>query len=385
MADAEKPGAPTAQDPSSEEVKSNISPSPTSVSDGPPPEGGAATPPPGDKPAGDTPPAPGPVVQAEALTDGTVPTVLGTGSSHKSVSKGVASINGIYRKADILTTIFTFGGALVAAAIILGIYVYLTRTKTPTLAAPKITALDKTSVDKLNSFFEGNSAGSSAQVLTVESSSFFKNRVAVGADLKVVGGLSVSGTSALADLTVDKVSTLGVTNIRGSLGVAGPVTFQSPAQFGAGGTVNGNLAVTGNGSFGGSVSAGVLNVRDLTVSGTLSLAGHISISGLTPSASIGSEAGSGATASAEGNDASGSVTLNAGVPKPHVGNLGGLIVILNFRSSYPRAPHVVITAVGQNGARILPYVLITATGFTIGAINDLTSQQTYSFDYWVTQ
>jgi len=170
------------------------------------------------------------VVPADPLADGTVPTVLATGTSHKSVSKGKASIANIYRKADILTTILTFVGALVAAGIIFGIYAYITRSKNTATPAPKVTSLDKNELAKLSTFFDGNSAGSSSQVLTISSSSFFKNRVAISSDLKVIGGVQVSGTTALGDLTVDKTTTLGVTNIRGQLVVAGPVNFQEPGS-----------------------------------------------------------------------------------------------------------------------------------------------------------
>jgi cytoskeletal protein CcmA (bactofilin family) len=336
-------------------------------------------------PAEDDTDAPKPqVVPADPLADGTVPTVLNTGASHKSVAKGKASIANIYRKADILTTIFTFVGALVAAGIIFGIYAYITRTKTSNVAAPKVTSLDKTELDKLSTFFDGNSAGSSSQVLTISSSSLFKNRVAISSDLKVIGGLQVSGPTALGDLTVDKTTTLGVTNIRGQLVVAGPVNFQSPAQFGAGGTVNGNLAVTGNGSFGGSISAGTLNVRDISVSGTINLAGHLSISGQTPGASALSGAGSGASANVDGNDTSGTLNINTG----NVSNTltGGVqLATVTFRSAYPRVPHIVITPIGQSTGELSFFIIKTATGFTVGTATLPHSNTSYAFDFWVVQ
>jgi hypothetical protein len=374
VADPTKPD--TTQSPAAD--ASNISPAPNSVTEAPPVDGSSTAPVP-------PPTSSGGKVQADPLSDGTVPTVLSGGSSHKTVTKGVANISSIYRRADILSTLLTFVGALVAAGIIFGIYAYFTRSKAPTAAAPKVTSLSKSDLDKLQTFFGGNSAGSSSQVLTISSASLFSGRVAMSSDLKVVGGLQVAGTTALGDLTVDKTTTLGVTNIRGQLIVAGPVNFQSPAQFGAGGSVSGNLAVTGNGTFGGSISAGTLNVQNLSVTGTLSLAGHISISGLNPSASPGSEAGSGANANINGNDAAGDVTVNTGTIPVHVGNTGGLDVVVTFHTAYPRAPHIVISAVGQNAARLMPYVLITATGFTIGGVNDAASSQTYTFDYWVVQ
>jgi hypothetical protein len=327
-------------------------------------------------------------ISADPLNDGTVPTILATGDGHKHVAKSKASITSIYRKADIMTTVFTFAGAVVAAGIIFGVYAYLNRAKTTTVIAPKVASLDKSNLDNLSKFFEGNSAGSSSQILTVSSSSLFKNRVAVDSDLKVVGGLQTSGTTALADLTVDKVSTLGVTNIRGALGVAGPVNFQSPAQFGAGATLNGNLNISGNGTFGGSISAGSLNVKDISVSGTINLAGHLSISGQTPSTTALAGAGSGATSSVDGNDTAGTVTINTGTVAPQSPNnpyAGGQLVTVTFKSAYPRVPHVVITPIGQSAGKLDYFILKTATGFTIGTGSIPSSATGYSFDFWVVQ
>ncbi len=323
------------------------------------------------------------VVPADPLADGTVPTVLATGTSHKSVSKGKASIANIYRKADILTTILTFVGALVAAGIIFGIYAYITRSKNTATPAPKVTSLDKNELAKLSTFFDGNSAGSSSQVLTISSSSFFKNRVAISSDLKVIGGVQVSGTTALGDLTVDKTTTLGVTNIRGQLVVAGPVNFQSPAQFGAGGTVNGNLAVTGNGSFGGSISAGTLNVSTLSVN-TINLSGHLSITGSSPSVA---GTGLGTSATVDGNDSSGTVSVTVGAcTNGQCIATGGQLVIITFHSAYPRLPHIIISPIGAGAARLQAYVQPGASSFTIGAasINN-PSPNTFSFTYWVVQ
>lgn len=335
----------------------------------------------GAAPAGGPKPAPAGNVSADPLNDGTVPTILSTGDGHKHVAKSKASITTIYRKADILTTVFTFVGAVVAAGAIFGVYAYLNRAKATPTAIPKVASLDKSSLDKLSSFFDGNSAGNSSQVLTVSSSSLFKNRVAVDSDLKVVGAIQASGTTALADLTVDKVTTLGVTNIRGALVAAGPVSFQSPAQFGGGATMNGNLAVSGNGTFGGSISAGVLNVRDISVSGTINLAGHLSISGQTGSASPGIGAGSGASATIDGNDSAGTVTVNSGSGSAAGNNL----VTVTFRAAYARTPHVIITPIGSEAGKLDYFITKTATGFTIGSASIPKANTSFSFDFWVVQ
>jgi hypothetical protein len=349
-------------------------PAPAGAADKP-----AATP---DNPAG----AAG--VQAEALSDGTVPTVLATGQApDHHVKGGRASITSIYRRADIMTTLLTFVGTLIAAGLILGGYLYFTRTTTKPVTAPKVTSLSKEEMDKLGTFFGSNNLGKTAEVLTISSSSLFQNRVAVGSDLRVIGGTQISGPTALADLTVDKVATLGVTNIRGQLVVTGPTVLQSPASLAGGATVGGNIGVSGNGTFGGSLAAGVINTRDISVSGNLNLAGHLAITGQTPSATPQEGAGPGASATVEGNDSGGTITINTGNVTHHAVDIGGLLVTLNFRAAYARAPHVVITPQGRGAAQLAPFITKTNGGFTIGFAYDapLQSRTSYAFEYWVVQ
>jgi hypothetical protein len=371
MADETKP---TSQPATSDGA--NISPAPTSVAEAP------STPSSGNT----TPPAGTDRVNVEPLADGTLPTVIKPGESHRTVPKGKASISKIYRRADILTTLFTFAGLIVAGAVIVGAYYLLSnRSGLKTTPTPKVTTLDKSELEKLGSFFEGNAAGNAGQVLTISSSTLFKNRVATSSDLKVVGGAEISGPSILGDLTVNKTSTLGVVNVNGQLAVAGPTNLRGPALLGAGASINGNLSVTGTGSFGGAVSAATLNVRDVSVSGTLNLAGRLSISGANSTATPGSESGTGASANVEGNDAAGSVTINTGTIPGQITSVGGLLVRVNFRSAYPRTPKVIITPIGQNAAGLRYYVLKTATGFTIGSAGAMSSNTQYVFDYWVVQ
>ncbi len=327
-------------------------------------------------------------IAPEALADGTVPTVLSSSSqvTHTESKKGAVALSSVYRRADILSTLLTLAGAIVAAAIILGGYWYFTQSKTDTdTAKPKVTTLDKAELEKLGAFFSGNSAGDSAQILNISSSTFFKNRVAINNDLKVVGGAQISGPTALGDLTVDKTSTLGITNIRGQLTVAGPVTFQSPAILSGGASVTGNVTASGNGSFGGSLSAAGFNVRDLSVTGTLNIAGHLAIAGQVPSVAPASEAGGGANANVDGNDAAGTVTINTGAVAAQVPDTGGLLVQINFRTPYAKVPRVIITPSTLSAAPLPYYVIKTNRYFIIGSSTSAKSNTGYSFDYWVVQ
>ena len=370
-----------------EPTPASISPAPNDVADDPNAKKGV----PGGTPPGTPPGAPPPSegvgkVQPDPLPDGTVPTVLKPGDGHRKVAKGKSSLTSIYRKADVVTTLLTFVGATVAGGLILGGYAYFTHAKSQTPAAtPKVTKLNASDLSKLQAFFSGNSAGSSSEILTISSSSLFNNRVAIGSDLKVVGGLEVDGTTNLGSLNATKTVTLGVTNVGGQLTVNGPLTVQNPALFNAGGSFKGNLATTGNGTFGGSLSAVSLAVTDLSVAGTININGHLNLGGSNPSVAPASSYVSSATV--DGNDSGGTVTVNL---KPVAGAQaagGDLLATVTFHDAFPRVPTVVITPIGRGSALFEPYILKTATNFIIGAStiplnNNATS---YSFDYWVVQ
>ena len=325
-------------------------------------------------------------IQPDPLSDGTVPTVLQKGDGSKPEVKipgGKSQLGSVYRRADIITTVITLGITLGVCALAFGGYLYFTRAK-PKAAAPKATSLDSADLSKLGAFFQGDTAGGGSQVLTFNSSSYFKGQVAVGGDLKVTGAASVDGPTTLSDLTVNKTSTLGVTAIRGQLTVSGPLSLQSPATLGGGATVTGNLAVSGNGSFGGSISAGLLNVTTIQVTGNLNLYGHLVITGSAPTVSVMGGAGPGASASVDGNDSAGTVTFTTGTIQPTLGQ-GATLVQINFHTAYGRVPRVLITPNGAPAATLEAYVLKTSNLFIIGTANNPSGGGTYSFDYWVVQ
>jgi hypothetical protein len=280
-----------------------------------------------------------------------------------------------------MTTLFTFIGLVVAAGLVLGGYYYFAASKTKSTAQPKLTTLDKDALQKLGSFFAGNTPTSGSEILTVAVSSLFQNRVGINNDLKVTGGTQISGPTALGDLTVDKTSTLGITHVRGQLTVAGPATLQSPVILANGASITGNLTSSGNGSFGGSLSAGLLNTHDLSVSGTFNLAGHIAITGQNPSVGPAHEAGAGATASIDGNDSAGTVTINTGSGT----GAASPLVTITFRTPYAKIPRVLITPVGQSSGTLSVYVQKTDKSFSINAASNARPGTSYAFDYWVVQ
>lgn len=388
MSDEDKTKTSAATEP----VKPDAVPSPDA-----PPEGGISTALPTDTNDPAAPQTTAGAPQAEPLSDGTVPTVLGKGSGVPSgvVAKGRSSIASVYQRADVVTTAITFGVAILAAAIVLGGYIFLTRSKTSgkPVAAPKVTTLSQEELSKLGTFF-GGSGGGSSEVLTISSSTLFKGRVAIASDLKTTGGIETTGSTTLGDLTVNKIATLGPTTVRGALNVAGPLNLQSPAVLGAGTTIKGDVSATGNGSFGGSLSAGVINTSNLAVTGNLTIGGHLVVTGARPGVSAASDSGSGATAGLDGNDSAGTVTIETGNVSNATKTVGGALVTVTFKTPYGRVPRIIISPIGARSGGLRYYVEKTASGFTIsatssgttvGATSNITSNTGYAFDYWVVQ
>jgi hypothetical protein len=335
----------------------NISPAPSEVADKPANGTDNATP--SQPPAASTSSSNGP--QQTALSDGTVPVVLTPGESHAHVVKGKTSLAGVYRRADILSTLLTFGGAVAAALLILGVYVFISRPKaTPVAIAPKVSSLSSSDLSKLNDFFGGNTAGNPSQVLTVNSSSLFDGRVAVNSDLKVVGGAEVAGTTALSALTVDSTSTLSITNIRGQLTVAGPTSLSGPTVMGDGLAVTGNTNTTGNGSFGGSVAAGTINTSNLSVTGAFNLLTHVNTEDGNPTISGGT---------INGTDTTGSLTIT------------GDTATVTFHTAYTRDPIVMLTPTSSCPGDGQFYIQSTGgSGFIVN-----NPAHCPSFNYWVAQ
>jgi hypothetical protein len=292
-----------------------------------------------------------------------VPVVLTVGDGHRKVAKGKTSLSTVYRRADILSTLLTFGGAVVAALIVLGIYAYITRPKsTPVAISPKVTSLNSANLSKLNDFFTGNTAGSSSQVLTVNTSSLFDGRVAVNSDLKVVGGAEVSGSTALNALTVDNVSTLSITNVRGQLTVAGPTSISGPVVLSNGLAVTGNIATTGNGSYGGSLGAGTINAATLSVTGAFNLLTHVNTEDGSPTISAGT---------ISGTDSAGNFTMPTDA------------ATVVFHTAYTRSPVVILTPTGVCPDPALGQYYVQNTGGSGFIVSN--PARCPSFNYWVAQ
>jgi hypothetical protein len=194
-------------------------------------------------------------------------------------------------------------------------------------------------------------------------------RLSVGASLDLVGssGQNLSEGGSGGSITAGNGIFVGSLQVQGS------------ASFGQGLTVAGNLVVSGNVAFTGTLTAGVA-----TFTGTFTVNGHIisgNVSGTTTIV-VGAGAGSGASASLSGNDTAGVITINTGT-----GAAAGDLGTITFGSAYGAAPTVVITPKAIPGGGTYPqYQYDSATGtFTLKSFNALTDSSTYTFSYHIIQ
>lgn len=236
-----------------------------------------------------------------------------------------------------------------------------------------------------------NSVGKLGTKLTVGPDSTFNGNVTMGSNLTVGGKLQLqgeftatnanfanlkAGETALGQLNVNEDITATTLNLRRDLKVAGSSTLQGPVTMSQLLTVNNNLNVAGNVAVGGVLSARNFQANSLTSGSTLTIGGHIITRGNAPGVGRGGAVGNNGTVSISGNDASGTVAVNAGT-----GAGNGLLAEVAFRSQYGNLPHVVVMPVGRH---VDVYVTRSIGGFSIYAAGSM-SPGGYAFDYIVMQ
>lgn len=261
---------------------------------------------------------------------------------------------------------------LIVIALMILFIVY--NTSTQDQASIETQELTQESIDQLI----GSDAvvGDPKQLLTVESDSVFNGQVLIRDGLDVAGpikvggslslpGITVSGTSAFDEVTVNQLSIAGDAQIQGSL------------------SVQEGLSVSGPVTFSGTLSAANFSIQSLTVEQDARFNRHIDAAGPTPNVSRGSAVGSGGTVTISGTDTSGTVGVNVG------GGAGaGNLATITFAAAFSGNPHVVITPVASQGSSLIDsdyqfYISSrNSTSFTI-AVSDGLPSGSISFDYIV--
>jgi hypothetical protein len=234
---------------------------------------------------------------------------------------------------------------------------------------------DQTNTQKLTDdaikTLEGTDAkvGDPKQLLTIESDAVFAGKVLVRDGLEVAGAIKVGGALSLPGITVSGTSAFDQVTLN-SLSVAGNETVQGQLN------VQKGLTVGGNGSFSGSLSAGVITTDKLVLNQDLQLNRHIAAGGQTPKVSNGPGLGGASTVSINGSDTAGTVTVN------FAGSGVGVVANVTFAVKFSGNPHVVISPVCNGGCNPAAFVANrSSSGFSIGVSNS--SSGSISFDYVV--
>lgn len=211
--------------------------------------------------------------------------------------------------------------------------------------------------------------GDPKQILSVESNAIFAGRVLVRGSLEVAGEIKAGAPLNLPGLTVTGQTTL-VQVQASQLQLTGNATIQGQVA------IQNNLSVSGNGSFGGTLTAGALNVQTFQINGDVQFTRHLDAGGGTPGKSDGSALGSGGTSSVSGTDTAGTVAINTGGgPGP------GCFVTINFAQRFNGTPHVVVTPVGSAAGGLSWYINRSSTNFSICTASTPPAGQSFAFDF----
>jgi hypothetical protein len=287
----------------------------------------------------------------------------------------------------------TFIGLAVIIAILAinaGIIIFVVKGQAKTnaqLASQGQVTVNQAALDKLG--VNRNPVGDQGIQLTVNPNAKFNGNVQIGGNVTIGGQFSLNqplsansatfttlkaGKTAVSELNINGDATASNLNLRKDMSVVGTSRLQGPVNVSSLLTAAG-INVTGNLSVGGVLAVNSFHASTLVVDGNVTIGGHVITRGSSPGVSRGGAVGSSGTVSISGNDASGTVAVNAGV-----GATTGKVACVSFRRNYSNTPHVIITA----SAPLNSYVSRNSAGFCIYVGNAM-SPGGYAFDYIVQQ
>lgn len=215
--------------------------------------------------------------------------------------------------------------------------------------------------------------GGTSQTLTIKGNAVIEGQTLMRGNLNIAGNLQTGGSIQGPSLTISGETNLGATQIN-SLEVAQTTDVDGAL------TAN-SLSIAGASTFGGAMKAPQLTVTRLIISGNgvLEIPNHITFTGPSPSRSITSNVlGNGGTASVNGSDTSGSITINTG-GSPQA----GCFVEVTFKQPYTRTPRVIVSPVGSAAGNLDYYVNRNTGSFSLCTNNAAQANKSFAFDFFV--
>lgn len=283
--------------------------------------------------------------------------------------KKLPPLKRLFRKVNVYLLGFIL---LLVVAGVISIVTYFNSQKPPT--TPDV-ASQQLTTDALKQLANTDaSVGNTSQTLTIQGNAIIAGQTLTRGNLNVAGNFQSGGSVTAPSITVSGNSNLGSTQIN-SLQVATNTAIQ-------GTTTLRDLNVSGASSFSGAMTASQITVTRLILSGNavLEVPNHISFTGSTPSRSPnGAALGAGGTISLNGSDVSGTININTGA-----GTAAGCFATITFQQVYTNPPHVIVSPVGSAAAQTQYYVDRNTKNFSICTINAAPTNQTFAFDYFIT-
>lgn len=283
--------------------------------------------------------------------------------------KKVSPLKKFFRKVNLYFLIF--GLLVIIAGAVAAVYYFNSQKVDP---QSKLSSQNLTQESLKQLANTDASVGNSSQTLTIKGNAIIEGQSLMRGALSVAGNFQTAGSVQGSTLTVSGLSNLGETQIN-SLQVATNTAIQ-------GTTTLRDLNVAGASAFSGAVTASQITVTRLILSGngTLQVPNHLSFTGPAPTRSIISAGvlGNGGSASVNGSDTSGTVNISTGS-----GTLAGCFVQINFAQAFNSQPRVIITPAGIGAGQTQYYVIRNPNNFSICTATPAPTNQTFAFDYFV--
>lgn len=289
--------------------------------------------------------------------------------TEEPADKKVSPVKKFFRKMNLYFLLFSL---LVVVASAVALVNYLNSQKAPPEANIAAQGLTEDELKQLAN--TDASVGDTSQTLTIQGNAVIDGETLMRGNLNVAGNLQSGGSIRGPSLTISGSANLGDTQIN-SLQVARDAAVK-------GNTTLRDLSVSGASTFSGAMTASDLTVTRLTLSGNASLEipNHISFTGPSPSRTINPAGlGRGGSASVNGSDTAGTININTG-NNPSA----GCFARVNFNQPFTHQPHVIVSPVGWAAGRTQYYVDRSTSGFSICASSAAPANQTFAFDYFVT-
>ena len=290
-------------------------------------------------------------------------------TAEETPGKKVSPFKKFFRKVNLYFLIF--GLLVIIAGAVAAVYYFNSQKVDP---QSKLSSQNLTQESLKQLANTDASVGNSSQTLTIKGNAIIQGETLTRGALSVAGNFQTAGTIQGSSITVSGSANLGEAQIN-NLQVATNTAIQ-------GTTTLRDLNVSGATAFSGAVTASQITVTKLILSGngSLQVPNHLSFTGPAPSRSIISAGvlGNGGSASVNGSDTSGTVNISTGS-----GTLAGCFVQINFALPFNSQPRVIVSPAGVGAGQTQYYVIRSPTNFSICTASPAPTNQTFAFDYFV--